>query len=47
MESQTDIYERLRPPALTPEEKLCSCTGEPPIKLMTMRQVSGFNPIHL
>ena len=41
-----DIYERLRPPGPTPEDEVCSCEGEPPIKLMTMRQVDAFNPIH-
>ena len=41
-----DIYARLRPPPPTPEDELCSCSGEPPIKLMTMREVDGLNPIH-
>jgi Zn-ribbon-containing, possibly nucleic-acid-binding protein (DUF2310) len=41
-----DIYEPLRPPAPTSEDEWCSCAGEPPIKLMTMQQVGGFNPIH-
>lgn len=41
-----DIYEKLRQPAPTPKDEVCSCTGEPPIKLMTMRQVGSFNPIH-
>jgi predicted nucleic acid-binding Zn ribbon protein len=43
---KTDIYEWLRPPAPTSEDEVCSCSGEPPIKLMSMRSVSGFNPIH-
>ena len=46
MERTKDIYERLRPPTPTPVDELCSCAGEPPIKLMTMRQVDGFNPLH-
>jgi len=41
-----DIYARLRPPKATPEGEICSCSGTPPIKLMSMRQVGGFNPVH-
>jgi len=44
MERTNDVYERLRPPE--PAEDVCSCPGEPPIKLMTIRDVRGFNPIH-
>jgi predicted nucleic acid-binding Zn ribbon protein len=44
--SVTDIYAKLRVPQPTPEDELCSCPGTPPIKLMTMRQVAGFNPLH-
>ena len=42
----TDIYAKLRTPQPTPEDELCSCPRMPPVKLMTMRQVAGFNPIH-
>src|SRR5438046_9006741 len=38
----TDIYAKLRTPQPTPEGELCSCSGTPPVKLMTMRQVAGF-----
>lgn len=41
-----DIYAKLRIPQATPEDEICSCSGTPPIKLMTMRQVDRFNPIH-
>jgi hypothetical protein len=41
-----DIYARLRKPAPTPEDEVCACAGAPPVKLMSMRQVDGFNPIH-
>ncbi len=41
-----DVYERLRQPGPTPEDEVCSCADEPPIKLMSMRDVDGFNPIH-
>ena len=44
MERTNDVYERLRPPE--PAEDVCSCPSEPPIKLMTIRDVRGFNPIH-
>jgi hypothetical protein len=46
MESGGDIYAKLRPREPTPLDEICSCPGEPPIKLMSMRQVGGFNPIH-
>jgi predicted nucleic acid-binding Zn ribbon protein len=38
-----DIYSKLRPPAPTPDDEICSCSGKPPIKLM---YALGDNPIH-
>jgi len=46
MSWKDDIYFTLRQPDATPDDEICSCSGAPPIKLMTMRQVHGFNPIH-
>jgi Zn-ribbon-containing, possibly nucleic-acid-binding protein (DUF2310) len=46
MASGRDNYEPLGQPGTRPEDEVCSCVGEPPIKLMSMRQVGGFNPIH-
>jgi hypothetical protein len=45
-EEREDVYEPFRTPEPTPDDELCACAGEPPLKLMTMRQVDGFNPIH-
>ncbi|HEY4346073.1 MAG TPA: DUF2310 family Zn-ribbon-containing protein [Gaiellaceae bacterium] len=41
-----DIYEQLRQPGPTPDDELCSCPGEPAIKLMSLRDIGCFNPIH-
>jgi predicted nucleic acid-binding Zn ribbon protein len=41
-----DPYAPLRPAAPAPEDELCSCPPDTPLKLMSMRQVRGFNPIH-
>lgn len=41
-----DPYADLRPAAPAPEDELCACGDETPLKLMSMRQVRGFNPIH-
>src|SRR3954447_11247361 len=46
MEPAADVYAKLRAPDPTPADEICSCAGTPPIKLMSMRQVGGFNPIH-
>jgi hypothetical protein len=46
MASVGDIYAKLQVPEATPEDEICSCSGAPPIKLMSRRQVGGFNPIH-
>lgn len=40
-----DIYERLRPPAPTPADEICSCPAGTPVKLMSAGGL-GFNPIH-
>ena len=36
-------YSRLYPPGPTPGDEICSCPGNPPIKLM---DALGYNPIH-
>jgi hypothetical protein len=41
-----DPYERFEPPAPTAAEELCGCATETPLKLMSMRQAGGYNPIH-
>jgi hypothetical protein len=38
-----DPYLRLRTPTPTPSDEICTCTDNPPVKLMT---ALGFNPIH-
>jgi hypothetical protein len=38
-----DPYSKLRPPEPTPESEICSCAGDPPIKLMS---ALSSNPIH-
>jgi predicted nucleic acid-binding Zn ribbon protein len=43
---ETDPYERFVPPLPTAAEELCSCPSDTPLKLMSMRQVGGYNPIH-
>ncbi len=45
MASGSDIYERLRAPAPTPADELCTCPAGTPIKLMSTGGI-GFNPIH-
>lgn len=42
--STQDPYEMLLPPPQTPEDELCRCTGDRPIKLM--QHWAGFNPVH-
>ncbi len=41
--SAPDPYTKLRPPAQTPAEEMCTCDGQPAIKLMT---TLGANPLH-
>jgi predicted nucleic acid-binding Zn ribbon protein len=41
--SEHGDYSRLRPPGPTPQDEICSCLSQPPIKLMNAR---GYNPIH-
>jgi predicted nucleic acid-binding Zn ribbon protein len=36
-------YSKLYPPGPTPGDEICSCPGQPPIKLM---EALGYNPIH-
>lgn len=46
IEVREDVYEPFRAPEATPDDELCTCAGEPPFKLMTMRPMNGFNPVH-
>ncbi len=43
MPESRDIYFKLRLPDPTPEDELCHCVGQPPIKLMN---ALGRNPFH-
>jgi hypothetical protein len=43
---EDDIYFKLRQPGPTPDDEICACPGTPPIKLMSMREIHAFNPIH-
>jgi predicted nucleic acid-binding Zn ribbon protein len=38
-----DTYFKLRPPTPTPQDELCSCAGNNPIKLMS---ALSYNPVH-
>jgi hypothetical protein len=40
-----DPYFKLRPPPPTPDDEICSCHDDPPIKLMSLALLSE-NPIH-
>jgi len=42
--STDDPYEMLQSPPQTPEDELCQCAGDRPIKLM--QHWAGFNPVH-
>jgi len=42
---QDDPYFKLRPMPPTPEDEICSCRDDPPIKLMSLALLSE-NPIH-
>ena len=40
------VRAKLQPPLPTPLDERCTCTDAPPLKLMSMMQIGGFNPIH-
>jgi Family of unknown function (DUF6188) len=40
------VHAKLQPPLPTPLDERCTCADAPPVKLMSMRQIDGFNPIH-
>ena len=46
MQDEPDVDKWLSPPGPTPEDEQCACAGEPPVKLMSMRHIDLFNPIH-
>jgi hypothetical protein len=46
VENLDDPYIHFRPPDSTPADEICSCLTNPPVKLVSLREVGGFNPFH-
>jgi hypothetical protein len=46
VETLDDPYIHFRPPDPTPADEICLCLSNPPVKLVSLREVAGFNPFH-
>ncbi len=41
--TQSNLYDKLRPPSQTPADEICLCEGSTPLKLM---YALSYNPLH-
>jgi hypothetical protein len=40
-----DPYIQFKPPGPTPEDEICACPPSTPLKLVSHREIAGFNPL--
>ncbi|TMC46612.1 MAG: hypothetical protein E6J23_02330 [Chloroflexi bacterium] len=45
MEKFDDPYVQFRPPDPTPDDEICGCPADTPVKLVSLRELQGFNPL--